>query len=256
MAWEEARGASRAASAVARRQAHADDAKARTHEGSRLPVRSLRPRILAGAGAALLLLALVAFLATRGGDDGTPSALATTRPTPSASPSEESVATPAEVLEESQPSGVWKLVVKGRNQTTRGGATTPLKQREDPVEWTFPTAACSDAQCSGEISSSSGKEFPFVWDGGELDVTLGGKTQRGQKAACVDTETGEVKPIEEAAARLTYHFAWGPFVATPDKMTARSTTRTTYEFFGTCEPHDSDLVKATYVWVLTPTEQS
>ena len=33
-------------------------------------------------------------------------------------------------------------------------------------------------------------------------------------------------------------------------------TRTTYEFFGTCEPSPSDQVKAVYEWRLTPVETS
>ena len=51
MAWKETRGTSRVALAAARHVAHSDDAKTRTDEATRLPVRSPRPRVLAGVGA-------------------------------------------------------------------------------------------------------------------------------------------------------------------------------------------------------------
>ena len=169
MAWEETRGSSRVVLAAARHVAHADDAKARTDEATRLPARSLRPRVLAGVGAAVVVLALIAFLTLRGGaDDARPVALVKSTPSASATPTEPS---PADVLEESHPSGLWKLVIVGRTLTTRGGTTKPLKERGDSVEWSFPAASCSDTRCSGTISSSSGRTFPFTWDGHRLLVT-------------------------------------------------------------------------------------
>jgi hypothetical protein len=253
MAWEETRGSSRAVLAGARHVAHADDAKGRTDETSRLPVRSLRPRILVGAGAALAVLALIAFL-LRGGDQETDrAALLEAPPTPSSSATGP---TPADVLEESAPTGVWKVVVVGKTLTTRGGRTTPLKQREDPFEWTFPAAACSDTQCSGTVSSSSGSSFAFTWDGRRLVVARESAVQRNKKEACVDTESGVVQPIEESAARITWHYHYNPFVGSATRLVGSSVTRTTYEFFGTCEPHDSDTVKATYEWRLTPVQKT
>jgi hypothetical protein len=256
MAWKETRGSSRVALAAARHVAHADDAKARTDEATRLPTRSLRPRVLAGVGASVVVLALVAFLAVRGGaaDDEThPAALVESTPSASATPTEP---TPADVLEESHPSGVWKLVIVGRTTTTRGGTTTPLKGKGDPVEWTFPAASCSDTQCSGTISSSSGREFPFSWDGRRLDVTRTGLVEHGKKQACVDVETGEPRPIETSADRITYRFSYGPFTGGPGRMTAKATTRISYEWFGDCEPHATDPVRETYAWVLTPIDRT
>ena len=254
MAWEETRGSSRGVLAGARHVAHADDAKGRSDEASRLPARSLRPRVLAGAGAALVVLALIAFLLLQGGDKSTDrAALVDAPPTPSSSPTGPS---PAAVLEESAPTGVWKVVVVGRTLTTRGGQTKPLKQREDPLLWTFPAAACSDTECSGTLSSSSGKDFSFTWDGRALTVAREDAVYRNKKEACIDTETGVVQPIEQSAARITWHYHYNPFVGSASRLVGTSVTRTTYEFFGTCEPHDSDTVKATYEWRMTPAEKT
>jgi hypothetical protein len=252
MAWEETRGASRVVVAGARHVAHADDAKARADEASRLPTKSLRPRVLAGAGAGAVVLALVAFLVLRGGSDDPVdrAALADTDPTPTASAPAEPTA--AEVLTGSMPSGVYRLVIVGVSSTTRGGATTPLKNRSDPVEWTVPAADCSDTQCSGTISSSSGSTFPFTWDGKRLVVVRADDVERDKKRACVDTVTGEVRSIATSAARVTWHYHYGQFTGTSDRMTSRSVTRTTYEFFGDCEPQPRDEVKSVYEWRLTP----
>jgi hypothetical protein len=254
VAWEETRGTSRVALATARHVAHADDAKTRTDEASRLAVRSRRPRVLAGVGAAVIVLVLIAFLTLRGAADGTrPAALVRGTPSASATPTGPS---PAEVLQESHPSGVWNLVIVGRTTTTRGGTTKPLKERGGAVEWTFPAAACSDTQCSGTITSSSGRKFPFTWDGHRLVVTHNDLVERGKKAACVDSVTREVRPIASSADRLTYHRSYKPFHGSPERMTATATVRISYEFFGDCEPSPSDEVKDTYVWVLTSTNQT
>lgn len=254
MAWEETRGASRVVVASARHVAHADDAKARTDEASRMPVRSMRPRVLAGAGAAVVVLALIALVAFRGdADEADRAALAKPKATPSATPS---APTRAQVLTEAAPSGVYRLVIVGRTTTTRGGQTKPLKERDDPMTWTLPAADCSDTQCSGTITSSSGNTFPFTWDGRRLAVTHADDVSRNNKAACVDTETGAVQPIAESAARTTWHYHYGSFVGTADRLVGTSVTRTTYEFFGTCKPSPSDQVKATYEWRLTPAESS
>jgi len=254
VAWEETRGTSRVALAAARHVAHADDAKTRTDEATRLPVRSPRRAILIGAGAAVVVLALVAYLALRGGaDDTRPAALVDSTPSATATPTGPS---PADVLGESHPSGVWKLVVVGRTVTTRGGTTKPLKERGDPVEWTFPAASCSDTRCSGTITSSSGRTFPFTWDGHRLVVTRSDQLERDKKSACVDTVTGAVQPIASSAARPTYHRSYEPFKGSPERMTGAATVRTSYEFFGDCTPSPSDEVKATYVWVLTSIDQT
>lgn len=252
MAWEETRGQARVSVGVTRQVAHADDAKSRVDEVPRVQMRALRPRVLAGVGAGALVLALVAAFALRGGEEKADTAAPIE---PSATPSPSATApTAAEVLEESSPSGTWRLVVTGISTTTRGGDTSPLEYRDDPVEWTFPAASCTDAQCTGSITSSSGSEFPFSWDGRNLSVQRTNTVQRGKKAACVDIVTGEVRPIEQSAARLTWTYRYGSFSGSAKRMVARSTTRTSYEFFGDCEPQPGDEVKATFKWVLTPLE--
>ncbi len=257
MSWEETRGSSRVAVAAARHVAHADDAKSRADEATRLPTKSLRPRVLAGVGAAVVVLALVAFLAFRGGgDDMTDqAALADVAATPSASAPAEP--TPAEVLEESAPSGVYKVVIVGVSSTTRGGNTTPLNDgASDPVKWTLPAVDCSDTQCSGTLSSSSGSTYPFTWDGRRFEVVRADDVKRDKKRACVDTVTGEPRPIETSAARLTFHYSYGAFKGSPARLVGQSVTTTTYEFFGDCEPQPSDEVKSVYEWRMTAVQKS
>lgn len=254
MSWEETRGSARVAVGAARQVAHADDAKSRVDEATRLPTKSLRPRVLAAVGVGVALLVLVAFLALRGGNaaEADRAALVDEVATPSATPSEP---TPAEVLAESQPSGEWKLLIVGRSYTLRNGTTEPSTARSDPVRWTFPAAACSDAQCSGTIISSSGREFPFTWNGRRLTVTHEDDTRRDKKAACVDTVTGEPVPIEQSAARVTYHDRFAPFTGSPQRMVSKNVVRYSYEFFGDCEPSGSDTVREDLDWVLTQTRQ-
>ena len=251
MAWEETRGSSRVVVGAARQVAHADDAKSRVDEASRLPTKSMHPRVLTGVGVGAAVLVLVAFLALRGGDaaEADRAALVDVAATPSATPSEP---TPAEVLAESQPSGEWKLVIFNRTLTQRDGTTRPNKGKSDPATWTFPAAACSDAQCSGSITSSSGREFPFTWDGKRLRVTRPESTERDKKRACVDRETGQVVPIQESAARATWHYSLSPFVGSAQRMTSKAVTRVTYEFFGTCTPSPTDEVRGDFEWVMTP----
>jgi hypothetical protein len=203
----------------------------------------------------VVVLALIAFLALRGGDDAADqAAVADPAPTPSSSTSAEPTA--AEVLQESAPSGRYRVVIVGVSVTTRGGQTRPLKDRGDPVTWTVPAADCSDTQCTGTITSSSGNTFPFTWNGRRLDVVRGQATERDKKRACVDIVTGEVKPIESSAARATWHYQYKPFTGTVDRLVSRSVTRTTFEFFGDCEPQPDDDVKAVYEWRMTAVENS
>ncbi len=250
MAWEEARGSSRVVVAAAHQVAHADDAKSRVDEASRLPTKSLRPRVLTAVGVGVALLVLVAVLALRGGDDADPDrvALVDDEATPSAAPSEP---TPAEVLAESQPSGDWKLVIFDRTVVQRDGTTRKLNTKGDSVTWTFPAVACSDSQCSGTITSSSGREFPFTWNGDRLRVTRPDKVERDVKRPCVDTVTGEEEPIAVSAFRTTNHYSLKPFTGSASRLTAPATTRVTYEVFGTCKVSPQDDVLGTYEWVMT-----
>ncbi len=253
MAWEETRGSARVVVGAARQLAHADDAKSRADEATRLPTKSLRPRVLVGAGAGAVVLGLVAFLAFRGGDAPAAerAAPAAAKPSPSATPTGP---TPADLLAESQPSGDWKLVIFNRTSVTRGGTTTQQKGKSDPATWTFPAAACSDTSCSGTITSTTGREFSFTWTGSRLRVVPAVKVDRSKKMACVDTVTGQEEPIALSAFRTTNHYSLKPFVGSATRMVAQSTTRVTFEVFGTCKVSPQDVVLGTYEWVLTPQE--
>jgi hypothetical protein len=255
VAWEETRGTARVSVGSAHRLAHADDAKSRADEASRLPVRSLPRRMLAGAG--LAVLALVAFLALRGGDGGdggdeTGVRAAAEIASPSVTPGEPS---PAELLAQSLPTGSWRVVVEGDEQILRNGTTSHFKAREVNT-WTFPVADCSDSVCAGTVESSSERSFPFTWNGRKLDVTRPDTVTKDKKRACIDQVTGQVMPIDEAAARVTYHYAFGPFTGTGHRMTSKETTRLTYEFFGTCHATPNDTVSYTYKWTMTPVKQT
>ena len=251
MAWEETRGSSRAVVGAARQVAHADDAKSRVDEASRPPTKSLHPRVLTGVGVGVAVLGLVAFLALRGGDaaEADRAALVDVAATPSATPSEP---TPAEVLAESQPSGEWKLVIFDRTVVQRDGTTRQVSAKSEAATWTFPAVACSDTLCSGTLTSSSGREFPFTWNGDRLRVTRPEKVERDVKRPCVDTVTGEEEPIALSAFRTTNHYSLKPFTGSPSRMTAAATTRVTYEVFGTCKVSPQDAVLGTYEWVMTP----
>ena len=251
MAWEEVRGSSRVVAAAAHQVAHADDAKSRVDEVSRVPTKSLRPRVLTAVGVGVAVLVLVAFLALRGGDadEADRVALVDVASTPSATPTEP---TPAEVLAESQPGGEWKLVIFDRTVVQRDGTTRQSKAKSESVTWTFPAVACSDTECSGTLTSSSGRELPFTWDGDRLRVTQSEKVVRDVKRPCVDTVTGEEEPIALSAFRTTNHYSLKPFTGTASRMTAPATTRVTYEVFGTCKVSPQDDVLGTYEWVMTP----
>src|SRR5689334_7443663 len=119
MAWKDARGSGRVAVTAVRQVAHSDQtgshhAKSRRDEATRSTNppsgQSLSRRVLVGAGVAVVVLALVAFLVLRGGGS-TPSASPAPRspaPTASASPTGP---TAVDVMTASQPSGKWKLVI-------------------------------------------------------------------------------------------------------------------------------------------------
>lgn len=255
MAWKDARGSTRVAVTGVRQVAHADDsgsrAKSRHDESTRAAQRSLSPRVLVGAGAVLVVLALVAFLAFRGGDSGVAAGTPSTTPAPTASASPTGPS-PVEVLTASAPAGTWKLVMVGRSTTTRGGKTTPFHARGQATTWTFPAAQCSDQSCEGVITSSSGRTFPFTWDGNRLVVTHDDTVRHDKKRACIDNDTGQVLPIDESAATATYHDRFSPFKGSADRLVSTDRIRTTYEFFGTCHPGPDDTVLTVYDWVLTP----
>ncbi len=202
-----------------------------------------------GAGAALAVLGLVAFLVMRGGDAEEPAA-APAEPTADAS-AEPAEPSRAEVLAASVPVGEWRVVAVASKQFQRNGASSPIEGR-DVNTWTFPAADCADTACAGTLQSSSGRSFAFTWDGRRLEVTRTETVSRDKKRACIDRGTGQVLPIEESAARVTYRYSYTPFRGSAEEMTSRQTTRLSYEFFGTCEPGPTDVVRYTWLWTMTP----
>ena len=255
MLWEETRGTSRAVVDDARRVAHADDAKARTDEASRLPGRTgpKRALVLAGAGALVVLVAITAVALL--GSDGEPPAAAravAADPSPSVSAEPEELA-PAQVLQESQPQGEWRVQSFGREMIQRDGTTQRHRDVGEAVTWTIPAGTCTDRSCAGTISSSSGRQIPFVWDGKRFDPNLRGEADRRPKEACVDDITREPLPIEESAVIITYTPKYRAFTGTGSRMTMNQTLRVGYEWFGTCDQGPADPVAYTYEWVLRAT---
>ena len=250
MLWEETRGTSRAVADDARRVAHVDDAKARTDEASRLPGRSgpKRALVMAGVGVLVVVVAITAVVLL--GSDAEPPAAAraaAAEPSPSAEPVE---LAPAQVLQESQPQGEWRVQSYGREMIQRDGARQRHKEVGEAVTWTIPAGNCTDSGCVGTISSSSGRQIPFVWDGKRFDPNLRGKPDRRPKVACVDDITRAPLPIEESAVIITYTPKFRTFTGSGGRMTMNQTLRVSYEFFGTCDAGPTDPVAYTYEWVL------
>jgi hypothetical protein len=104
---------------------------------------------------------------------------------------------------------------------------------------------------TGVAADSSGREFPFTWNGDRLRVTRPDKVERDVKRPCVDTVTGEEEPIAVSAFRTTNHYSLKPFTGSASRLTAPATTRVTYEVFGTCKVSPQDDVLGTYEWVMT-----
>ena len=86
------------------------------------------------------------------------------------SPPDEVEVLSVETITQSQPTGRWRAQVIGESQLLRSGVRVPLDYRQQPTKWTFNTDSCSADGCTGTVSSSSGQEFPYAWDGRELVV--------------------------------------------------------------------------------------
>ncbi len=156
-------------------------------------------------------------------------------------------------LEAGVPSGRYRWVSTG-TERLRNGDTNPVKK--DRGTWTFPDPNCTAGRCKGQVVSSSGAEWSFVWTDGALAITR--KPIDDPKVACVDTVTGVTLPIGESAASgtTTYDVAPASAPAGPDGSPAKTITVTyeaTYDwkFYGTCEPGPTDLVGYSTELVLT-----
>lgn len=116
---------------------------------------------------------------------------------------------------------------------------------------TFSDPDCAETGCNGSISLSGDSIATYAWDGTTLSIEQTAAVVAGKKVACVDTVTGEVQPIKEAAARSTYgahryspvRVPAGSDGSLPDTFSATSTSRVTWEFFGTCKTSPEIVVR-------------
>ena len=143
-----------------------------------------------------------------------------------------------------QPTGQWRAQVIGRSSLLRSGERAPLDYRQQPNMWTFTSESCSADGCTGTVSSSSGRDFPYAWDGRELVVDRRLLTDKSGMLACTD-ETGEAVPISEGAAVHTYRYRFGSFVGSADRLASRVVIEISTEFIGSCQATPDDAI--TYV---------
>jgi hypothetical protein len=171
---------------------------------------------------------------------------------PTSSPSRGDAATPAsassapeevevlsvETITQSQPTGRWRAQVIGRSQLLRSGVRVPLDYRQQPTRWTFTSDSCSADGCAGTVSSSSGQDFPYTWDGREL-VVVRQLTDESGKLACADG-SGDSVPISKGAATHTYRYSFGSFAGSANQLTSRLVIEISTEFSGSCQATPDD----------------
>jgi len=260
VSWQETRGTGGAARATVHAIAHRDDAKVRTdetsqvvsHSTSRVPLPK-QALLVGGVAGAVLVGGGVVYAAV--GRDASPkppqepvAAAVSTEPSPTMDPSEAA----AQVLAESQPSGKWRLKIVPGKYTTRDGVSHKIEGDPDPpVTWTFPSGDCSDRVCSGVVTSSSGRTFPFRWNGRRLVVDNNTPTERSGRLPCVDPETGEKMPVAESSFATTDRYSFEPFTGSATSMTAVQRMTRDTKVFGTCEVSDEDVMDAYWTWKLT-----
>ena len=203
--------------------------------------------LIGGVAAAVVLVGGGVAVASRGGDDNSNSAApdaGSSSAAADATPSDDAVAVDEPTLEELQPTGVWDLNQDGTKEIHRDGSRKAVTF--DPATWTITPIGCTATECNGTIKSSGGAEYTYVWSGTEMILHRDALTE--PKAACVDTASGQPKPIEEAAAIARTTYKYPTFVVTldadgvPTTLTGASKSTTKYRFFGTCEPSPKDVV--------------
>ena len=214
----------------------------------------LRTRLLSVLGL-VAVGALVAYLLI---GDGRPSSDrppgdASTSSSASSSPEEVEVLS-AETITQTQPTGRWRAQVIGRSQLLRSGVRVPLDYRQQPTRWTFNHDSCSADGCTGTVSSSSGQDFAYSWDGRALVVDRRPTDESG-KVACSD-DSGDSVPISEGAATHTYRYSFGSFAGSADRLTSRLVIEISTEFSGSCQATPDDPLTYVEDQVLTKLPES
>lgn len=254
MAWKDARGSTRVVVTGVRHVAHSDDAKSRTHDASQLARRGFPRRLLVGGAALTLVVAgAVTVMALNGRGDATPRRIAAVGSTAeSASPSAEpAVVSPEDLMNQSQPTGVWRLRGRGRSSVKRSGDTAKEHYKTTTATWTFDSRSCTPKGCAGRITSTSGSTFDYSWNGKKLVVVRKNVTSTTKKLQCFDDVTGDPAPISEAAAVDSYRYSFGPFTGSATRMTSQVVVHVSTEFFGTCKASPDDTVKFLEEQVIT-----
>ena len=212
-----------------------------------------------GLAAAAVVTAVVAYAVTTANSDepDDDSAAAPTTAEPTLSDEERAEQRREErvaELEAGVPSGRYRWVSSG-TERLRNGDTNPVKR--DRGTWTFPDPNCTAGRCKGQVVSSSGAEWSFVWTNGALAITR--KPIDDPKVACVDTVTGVTLPMGSPPHRGRRRTTWRRHLRRPDPMAHQPeqiftvTYEATYDwkFYGTCEPGPTDLVGYNTEVVLT-----
>ncbi len=171
----------------------------------------------------------------------------------SSSPEEVEVLS-AETITQTQPTGRWRAQVIGRSQLLRSGVRVPLDYRQQPTRWTFTHDSCSADGCTGTVSSSSGQDFAYSWDGRALVVDRRPTDESG-KVACSD-DSGDSVPISEGAATHTYRYSFGSFAGSADRLTSRLVIEISTEFSGSCQATPDDPLTYVEDQVLTKLPES
>jgi serine/threonine-protein kinase len=224
--------------------------------GRRVGVKTL---VAAGATAAVVVAGVVVGLTLADNDDGASDAGGAPTSEPTLSEAEQRAIEREEKIEELEtavPTGRYRYQWKGV-ETRRDGGKANRQTAEGT--WNFSAPDCTARGCTGSISSNTpGASLTFTWDGTTMAVDRKPAVERGEKAACVDTVTGEVLPIEESAARWTAAYEYQPAEVTPgpdgtlpDRFRLTREATVTWEFFGTCEKGPHDTVATSATWVLT-----
>lgn len=159
--------------------------------------KGLKWPLLAGAAAVVVIGAAGAAVVISGNDDGDADSSAAVAPTTApTTPAETTDEEPT--IEDLQPTETYRLVhkiVSSDFPEDKIGSTTTRV-------WTFKPDDCGAKKCAGDIKSSSGSSFTYVWNGDTL--VLGPIDPYVYEGRCVDDVTGEKVPGSHYKATRTY----------------------------------------------------